>query len=394
MPTVHARLSPSASHIWLTCSGAIPLIERLNLKDSGSSIYADRGTAMHTVMELCLTEGKRPKDFVGLKLEPSPGVFITIDIEMAQIVDHAVKYVRSIESEGDVYVLFCEEKVEVSHEHGIFGTVDVIVVHDGMLEIVDLKTGRTEVEAVKNTQLMLYAIGAYKEFGAPLGIDQFRVTIVQPLVYSEPQSYDFDLKELLAFEAEVEVAILRTQTHKDTFVPSEKACRWCRARHVCPAQVQMVNELAAVEFKSIGKETPEPELGELFAKAKMVKATMKAVEAEVLRRLVEGRPVKGYRLAPGSLSREWDESKLDKLEKTLDLLYEERLYMLPPKLKSPAQLEKALKEAEEEFDFSEYLESGKTAPPSIVPESSKKPMWSSSDAARMDFAVYKTDEED
>jgi RecB family exonuclease len=41
-----------------------------------------------------------------------------------------------------------------------FGTADAIVVGDGELTIVDLKTGFRPVDATNNTQLMTYALGA------------------------------------------------------------------------------------------------------------------------------------------------------------------------------------------------------------------------------------------
>lgn len=385
MPTVHARLSPSASYIWLQCPGAIPLAEKLKLKDSGPSIYADRGTAMHGVMEMCLTDSKKPADFVGMKIEVQPGVTVTIDMEMAELVNHAVKYVNSLDAD----LFFCEEKVEVNHEHGVFGTVDVIAVQEDLLEIVDLKTGRGEVPAFRNPQLMIYAIGAYREFGQALGITRFRVTIVQPVVFDEPQSYDFDLDELLAFEKTVIDAILKTQTHKDTFVPSEKACKWCRARFVCPAQQQMMNDLAAVDFASIGDKTPDDNLSEMYGKVSMVKETIKAIEAEVFRRLTTGQKVTGYRLAPGSVNRAWDPNKLKKLESSLTALFDRDVFMTEPALKSPAQLESALKKQDTAFDIGDFLLK-KNPPPSVVHESSKKPMWSSDASARSDFDMYKS----
>lgn len=385
MPTVHARLSPSASHIWMTCPAAIPLAEKLKIKDSGPSIYADRGTAMHGVMEMCLTDAKKPADFVGLKIEVQPGVTVTIDMEMAELVNHAVKYVNSLDAD----LFFCEEKVEVNSEHGVFGTVDVIAVQEDLLEIVDLKTGRGEVPAFRNPQLMIYAIGAYREFGQALGITRFRVTIVQPVVFDAPQSYDFDLEELLAFEKTVIDAIIRTQTHKDTFVPSEKACKWCRARFVCPAQQQMMNDLAAVDFATVDAKTPEDNLAEMYSKVSMVKETIKAIETEVFRRLMAGTKVTGYRLAPGSTTRAWDPDKLKKLERKLSALFDSDIFLTEPAIKSPAQLESALKKQDTAFDFGDFLLK-KDPPPNVVHETSKKPMWSSAASARSDFDMYKS----
>lgn len=380
MPTVHAKYSPSGAKTWFACPGAIPLITKLNLKDSGSSIYADRGTAMHGVMEMCLTENKKPSEFVGWKMEPSPGVFVTIDTDMAKLVKQATDYVNGLDPD----VMFCEEKVEVLPDYGVFGTVDVIAVCGDTLEIVDLKTGRGPVEAFRNLQLMIYMIGAYREFGKDLSLRKFKVTIVQPVVYDEPQSYEFDLTELLAFEEETIAAVKRSHEEPHTFVPTEEGCRWCRARHVCPAQRRLMDDVAAVDFKDVA-DLPKDDLAEVYAKVEEVKRTIKAIEEETLRRLVAGTPVKGFRLAPSSTQRSWDPDKQTKLEKALSKLFDEDVYMTEPGIKSPAQLEAALKNADIHFSFDEYLKK-KEPSPTIVPQTSNKPTWDPNLSAKMDFS--------
>ena len=50
---------------------------------------------------------------------------------------------------------------------GGFGTGDLVIVADGVLEIIDFKGGRgVRVDADRNSQLMLYALGALTEFDA------------------------------------------------------------------------------------------------------------------------------------------------------------------------------------------------------------------------------------
>ena len=57
----HAKLSPSASSRWMTCPGSVHL--EPDIKGGDSSIYAEKGTAMHTVSDLCLTKGLEPNWF-------------------------------------------------------------------------------------------------------------------------------------------------------------------------------------------------------------------------------------------------------------------------------------------------------------------------------------------
>ena len=62
-----------------------------------------------------------------------------------------------------------------------FGTGDLVIVADGVLEIADFKGGRgVRVEADHNSQLMLYGLGALLEFEALYDIQTVRMSIVQP----------------------------------------------------------------------------------------------------------------------------------------------------------------------------------------------------------------------
>ena len=62
-----------------------------------------------------------------------------------------------------------------------FGTGDLVIVADGVIEVIDFKGGRgVRVDANCNSQLMLYALGALLEFDPLYDIHHVRMTIVQP----------------------------------------------------------------------------------------------------------------------------------------------------------------------------------------------------------------------
>jgi hypothetical protein len=387
---MHARLSPSQSGIWMTCPGAIPLIEKLGLRGTGTSIYADMGTAMHAVAERCLRDDLEVSGkWVGEEIEVGPASTVTITDEMIPIIAMFVDYVRSLPD--NTYKAY-ELRVTPFAEHKIFGTADNVSIYEDdqnsmVLEIVDLKSGRTLVDVVKNTQLMIYAIGAYKELGTVFNVQRFRITIVQPIV-GPPQSYEFDLEELLDFEQEVLKAIKRVKTEPNTFVPSEKACRWCDARAVCPAQQLLINELAAKDFKDLKSESTT-DFGDLYRKSQIAKIAIKAIEEESLKRLVAGQKVSGFRLAPGSTRRSWGDT--ESLIADLSILVgRKRLSEVldePSTIRSPAQLEKVLAEIGLDMDLKPYLDQ-KDAPPTIVEETSNKPRWSSAASAVNDFSGF------
>ena len=115
-------------------------------------------------------------------------------------------YSGEAESVTDEYVSFCVEIIEAVRsgctdplilvEHRLdyseyvpegFGTGDLIIVADGVLEIIDFKGGRgVRVEADHNPQLMLYALGALLEFDPLYDIHTVRMSIVQPRLSTRP----------------------------------------------------------------------------------------------------------------------------------------------------------------------------------------------------------------
>ena len=73
-----------------------------------------------------------------------------------------------------------------------------------MIEVIDFKGGRgVRVDANRNSQLMLYALGALLEFDPLYDIHHVRMTIVQPRL-NNLSSYEMEADELLRW-AETEV---------------------------------------------------------------------------------------------------------------------------------------------------------------------------------------------
>lgn len=128
------------------------------------STYADNGTAMHTVAAWCLTEhfraSKRVGDQIPVHKDGSEPRFVEFTDDMATTVQEYVDWLRNYTIGKTLLV---EQQVDFSGIVGQleqFGTADAIVVGDGELTIVDLKTGFRPVDATNNTQLMTYALGA------------------------------------------------------------------------------------------------------------------------------------------------------------------------------------------------------------------------------------------
>ena len=109
-----------------------------------------------------------------------------------------------------------------------FGTGDLVIVADGVIEVIDFKSGRgVRVDAHRNSQLMLYALGALLEFDSLYDIHHVRMTIVQPRL-NNLSSYEMEADELLRWaETEVRPKAQLAYEGKGEFCAGEW-CRFCK----------------------------------------------------------------------------------------------------------------------------------------------------------------------
>lgn len=361
----HAKLSPSASSRWMTCPGSVHL--EPDIKGGGSSVYAEKGTAMHEVSEQCLIQNIEPKSFIGKKAN---GHIVTN--EMVECVQVYVNYMRSLE--GHKYY---EEKITlVEVINDCFGTADGVVVHGGLMRVIDLKTGGgVRVEAEKNTQLMCYALGAYLKYSPVYDIDTITMTIVQPPMGSI-DSWTINLDDLFAFAEELKKSYSAIQNEPDKFVASDKACKWCHAKSKCPEMTRLANDAASTDFANLdadGIDSWMPKLG-------LLKTFIDAVEAKAKDTLLSGGSVRGWKVVEGRKSRDWvDQAQVEVWLKQqgYDQIYTK------PELLSVAQMEKALKG--EVIDLSSVIKISYGSP-TIAPEKDKRPSVDKNLSAKKDFS--------
>ena len=103
-----------------------------------------------------------------------------------------------------------EERVDFSHwvPEG-FGTSDVIVISNNVLEIIDLKYGKgVKVSADNNPQLMLYALGTLNDYGYLYDVKRVKLTIIQPRL-DNISSFEISLKDLYKWGSEIKPKALK-----------------------------------------------------------------------------------------------------------------------------------------------------------------------------------------
>lgn len=385
----HALFSPSAAHRWLNCPGSLVLTKDI---PQTSSEHADWGTAAHEVAAEALVGGRQPAEIAGRVVRVNDRD-IVVDEEMVACVQTYIDAVREYAAGGGH--LMVEQRVEFGRwveQPGQFGTSDAIVIQDGgdELQIHDLKGGRgVKVDAERNEQLMLYALGAL-DLVEPLGWDspeRVRLVIHQPRL-GHLSEWDCGVTELLDFAnraknaAEHAVACLRLGVdEEEDLKPGGKQCRWCPAKATCGALANFVQDQVGADFDAIADTEfkavlAEPiDIASAMSAVDLIEGWCKAVRAETERRLLAGMPVAGWKLVEGRRgARRWvDQTEAEQLLKTMRLKHDQ---IYEYSLISPTTAEKLAKAGDvgpRQWPKLQSLITQTEGRPSVAPESDKRP---------------------
>lgn len=329
----HSFFSPSKSHMWMHCFGAMAQPE--NQVPGGSSDFADDGTASHTLAAWALENGKDAADY--------PDLFIPVGSKVWDVDSERIDYVQTYIDEalrramgGTMLV---EHRVDLGDYLGVGpcwkcechaefqptcdvckgtgeapqgGTSDVVIIlvdqETGIS--LDLKYGMGEKvyaayfptkDAKKrkiNTQCGNYLLGVRKEcLEKGYKLKRWIAIIDQPRL-GHRDEFEITDEELDAFADEVVGAIalnnealtlgvddpkLSEYLHAD-----EKTCRWCNAKVRCKELKRYLYETTKMEFN---EETGAPEattvpdtaaaLSEAYIALPLIQQWLKAVNASL-----------------------------------------------------------------------------------------------------------------
>ena len=298
-PSDHALLSASGAHRWLNCT---PSARLESDEPESTSAAAEQGTAAHALAEHKLRRA--------LKQRSKRPVSTWIDDEMETLTDDYVAYVQehislARETCGDPQVLI-EQRLDFSHVvPGGFGTGDCVIIAEPTLQIIDLKYGQgVLVEAERNPQLMLYALGALHTFGDLYDIERVAVTIYQPR-RGNVDTWEISVTELEHWaEAEVKPKAELAAAGEGEFCPGSW-CQFCKIAPTCRARAEANLALARLEFAPPA-ELSDSEIADVLARIPQLKTWAADVEAYALSQAVnQGVVFEGFKLVAGRSIRKY-----------------------------------------------------------------------------------------
>lgn len=406
----HAKWSPSGAAGWSTCRGKIAMEEG---REDQPSSYADEGTAAHTVATWCFEQTTDAAAFAGRYVPIRPGVTVEVDDEMVEYVQSYVDAIRQYAGEKPdspfdfEHELNIEQDVPIDHitgEDGATGRADAwILTADGEeLQVHDLKYGRGEpVSAEGNLQLLMYASGALR-VAELVGAEPQRVRmVIHQVRTSGPDEWVIPIHELRESVSYLRIRAgmsrdaydcratwLGTPGEADYLTPSEKGCRWCKAKATCsalrdvvvqtvfqasPATPDEFDDLDAHVAEAVAQQhAPSVWLAASMEKVGLIEDWCKAVRAETERRLLAGDGVPGYKLVQGRKpARKWmDAEQAEQMMKTMRLKADE---MYTKKVITPTVAEKVLAPTPRRWKKLEALIVQGEPPLSVAPLSDKRP---------------------
>jgi len=327
--SAHAKLSASSSHRWINCPASIRMEQNY---PNSSSIYAQEGTCAHALADFILCGGDGASH-IGKELEG-----FTVSKDMFNHVNNYVDYVKQLGGSQ-----FYEVRVDFSNivPEG-FGTSDVITIVGDTLHVIDLKYGQGErVEAFENTQGLLYAIGALNDYGYIYDIDNIVIHIYQPRI-NNYSSWELTTIELQSFSTMIELAAKKALSNDAECNPSEKACKFCRAKAECKALHDYSIGIISAEFDDLTNPDviDENEIRRIMDNKKLINGWLDAIESHISDKLKLGEHFDGYKLVNGRSTRKWIDNEDNVSTKLSEFLSEDDIFKRS--MISPAQAEKIL----------------------------------------------------
>lgn len=380
----HAVLSASGSKRWLSCPPSARL-ERKFPDKAGEA--AQEGTLAHALAEARIRHwlGEISENGLTLRIDsirhdalysPEMGEYVS------EYVDLCIEKIN-----GSQGIALVEERLDFSRwvKNG-FGTGDMVIIGDGVLEIVDLKYGKgVPVSAESNTQMQLYALGAIEQYGYIYDFNHVRMSIFQPR-NGGLSTQLMSVAELLAWGESIKPIAELAYEGKGEFKAGDH-CRFCRAAAQCKALSEYNMEIAKLEFRDVDLLTDD-EVSSVLERVDGLVRYAEKIKTFALEEALKGQRWPGFKVVEGRSNRKiTDEAKAVKLLRKAG--YADDVIYKPLEIQTITDLEKTITKKK----FGEILGSVVEKPPgkpTLVPEDDKRPEY---DPVQSEFEVMEEEDQ-
>lgn len=335
----------------LACPGSVALAARMPPQPASS--YADEGTLLHEVMAQVLMSDVPADALLGKRVGNATLTEELIDSKITPALAALDEISKTMMYEVETKLTFGDDMP------GVFGSADVIGRDNDRAYVIDFKFGDgVAVDAEENEQLLFYAAAArHSAAWALSGVKEVELVIIQPPFV---RRWTTDIKRLERFELDLKRAVAKAQA-PDAPIAQGDHCRWCPAKPICPAHMQLTDRLTRGALKDL----PADQIADYLRKAEAVEAFIKELRELAQRMLENGVDVPGWKMVSKRATRQWVRDE----DETAALLGALGIDPFEQKLLSPAQAEKALKRLKTELpaDMVTAVSSGDTLAPEHDP---------------------------
>jgi hypothetical protein len=352
---MHSPFGGSVAARVLHCPASVRLVEKVPAHLRKTSIYAERGTALHAAMALLLDDNAPSVD--SLRGKTINNYTITDDDTELALRPMLAYVVALLDTPGANF--FLERRVIFPAIANTFGTCDLIIRIGTTMYVVDFKFGvgvpvralyPDGDEDVINAQLLFYAAAArhsHLEFFA--GVDEIVLTILQ----AQSIELDADMVSSVAVtHAEIDefVAVYRGAC-AEALAPTPRLergdwCRFCAARPICPAHTGPLLDLTQFAVPTPGAAVSGVPAKDVYLQlladglnlVDAIKNIRTALHDQAKRALENGDVVPGYTLTAGRAERVWRDDERTAIA-ALESLGLTRDDIVTATIRSPKQVE-------------------------------------------------------
>lgn len=305
----HAILSPSSAKRWLNCPPSALINAAAPQRDT---VYTAEGTLAHMLAEL-----KARQTFLGLDPRTSADMLMQIrssDLWQDEMKGHTDAYVEALKDIAAHYPakphIALEQELDFSeYVPDGHGTADCIMIghldSGDVLNVIDFKYGKgVSVEARENPQMMLYALGALLDYEPIYDIQLVCMTIVQPRIKAEPDTWMLPVDQLRDWAENTVKPAAQLAIHGQGEFAEGEWCRFCAIKGSCRARAAANTALEDFGLRQ-PPELTDAEVGHALEVGQRLTEWLSDLQEYALGACLKGHEIPGWKAVEGRSVRAW-----------------------------------------------------------------------------------------